>query len=68
MVSHVNRLGGQGYETINTRCTLLVVAENPGRNQLDKAAKMARPDDHLGGMVGTRFQLPGNHQAEARRR
>lgn len=43
MVSHVNRLGGQGYETINTRCTLLVVAENPGRNQLDKAARWHVP-------------------------
>lgn len=43
MVSHVNRLGGQGYETINTRCTLLVVAENPGRNQLDKAARWNVP-------------------------
>ena len=43
MVSHVNRLGGQGYETINTRCTLLVVAENPGRNQLDKAARWHIP-------------------------
>lgn len=35
--------GGQGYETINTRCTLLVVAENPGRNQLDKAARWHVP-------------------------
>lgn len=43
MVSHVNRLGGQGYETINTRCTLLVVAENPGKNQLDKAARWHIP-------------------------
>ena len=43
MVSHVNRLGGQGYETINTRCTLLVVAENPGKNQLDKAARWHVP-------------------------
>lgn len=43
MISHVNRLGGQGYETINTRCTLLVVAENPGRNQLDKAARWHVP-------------------------
>lgn len=43
MVSHVNRLGGQGYETINTRCTLLVVAKNPGRNQLDKAARWHVP-------------------------
>ena len=43
MVSHVNRLGGQGYETINTRSTLLVVAENPGRNQLDKAARWHVP-------------------------
>lgn len=43
MISHVNRLGGQGYETINTRCTLLVVAEKPGKNQLDKAARWHVP-------------------------
>lgn len=43
MVSHVNRLGGKGYETINTRCTLLVIAENPGKNQLDKAARWHIP-------------------------
>lgn len=40
----------------------------PRQEPARQGRKMARPDDHLGGMVGTRFQLPGNHQAETRRR
>ena len=43
MISHVARLGGIGYDRINTRCTLLVVGENPGRNQLDQARKWNVP-------------------------
>lgn len=43
MISHVARLGGQGYDRINTRCTLLVVGENPGKNQLDQARKWNVP-------------------------
>lgn len=39
MIAHTNRLGGHGYETINTRCTLLVIGEKPGKNQLERAAK-----------------------------
>lgn len=39
MIAHTARLGGKAYETINTRCTLLVVGEKPGKNQLDRAAK-----------------------------
>lgn len=33
--------GGCAYETINTRCTLLVVGERPGNNQLDRADNWA---------------------------
>ena len=33
--------GGRAYETINTRCTLLVVGERPGNNQLDRADNWA---------------------------
>lgn len=43
MIEHVNRLGGKGYDEINTRCTLLVVGENPGKGQMDKAARWNKP-------------------------
>lgn len=43
MIEHVNRLGGRGYDEINTRCTLLVVGENPGKGQMDKAARWNKP-------------------------
>lgn len=43
MVMHTERLGGKGYETINTRCTLLVVGEKPGKNQLEKASRWNVP-------------------------
>lgn len=43
MISHTERLGGKGYETINTRCTLLVVGEKPGKNQLEKAERWNVP-------------------------
>jgi len=43
MISHTNRLGGKGYETINTRCTLLVIGERPGSNQQERAAKWHIP-------------------------
>lgn len=39
MIVHTSRLGGEAYKTINTRCTLLVVGENPGKSQLDRAEK-----------------------------
>lgn len=43
MIEHVNRLGGRGYDEINAHCTLLVVGENPGKGQLDKAARWNKP-------------------------
>lgn len=43
MILHTERLGGKGYETINTRCTLLVVGEKPGKNQLEKATRWNVP-------------------------
>ena len=43
LVATLNRLGGKGYDEINTRCTLLVVGENPGKGQMDKAARWNKP-------------------------
>jgi NAD-dependent DNA ligase len=43
MIARTERLGGKGYETINTRCTLLVIGEHPGRNQQERAAKWHIP-------------------------
>ena len=43
MIEHVNRLGGRGYDEINAHCTLLVVGENPGKGQMDKAARWNKP-------------------------
>ena len=43
MIAHTERLGGKGYETINTRCTLLVIGEKAGRNQQERAAKWHIP-------------------------
>ena len=39
MILHTNRLGGKGWSRINTRCTLLVIGEKPGSQQLERAAK-----------------------------
>lgn len=39
MIAHVRRLGGCGYDTINTSCNFLVVGEKPGSRQLDRAAR-----------------------------
>lgn len=35
--------GGQAYETINTKCTLLVVGERPGTQQLERAERWNIP-------------------------
>ena len=43
MIAHTERLGGKAYETINTRCTLLVIGEKAGRNQQERAAKWHIP-------------------------
>ena len=39
MILHTNRLGGKGWSRVNTRCTLLVIGEKPGSQQLERAAK-----------------------------
>lgn len=36
-----NDRGGRAYESINTHCTLLVVGERPGNNQLERADNWA---------------------------
>lgn len=68
MVSHVNRLGRPGLRNHQHPLHAAGRRREPRQEPARQGRKMARPDDHLGGMVGTRFQLPGNHQAEARRR
>lgn len=39
MMLHTQRLGGRAFPKINTRCTLLVVGEDAGQYQLERAAK-----------------------------
>lgn len=39
MMLHTQRLGGRAFPKINIRCTLLVVGEDAGQYQLERAAK-----------------------------